>query len=120
MLDNIKQEVKKWDWKSQNIWEWDNKEAIATLISRIDRWYYKTKEIEIDLKVHNLATDNFTCNSLFDFLTHMQLVKNAKLKYPVIVNNRWEVIDWRHRICKAIMQGKKSIKWVMIMDCSVI
>ena len=116
----IDENVKTWDWKSQNIWEWENLIPIPTLIDRVERWYYKTKEVNIDLQVYNLRVESFTCDTLFQFLTHFTLVENADLKYPVILNNEWQVIDWRHRICKAIMRWYKSIKWIMILDSKVI
>ena len=81
MLDNIKQELKIWDSKAQGIWEWDNRISIPNLISRLERDYYITKEVDIDLQVYDLSTTSFTCPDLFQFMTHYKLVENANLKY---------------------------------------
>lgn len=122
MLDNIEYNLKTWDWKSQTIWkvnEEDEALLVPVLIGRLERWYYQTKEVEIDLSVIDLSNYSFTTNDLFDFMTHYKLVENADLKYPVILNRRWIIIDWRHRLCKAILQGKKKLKWIMILDSDV-
>jgi len=90
------------------------------MINDIERGFYKTKEVKIDLQVYNLSQDFFECTNLFEFLVHMELVNKAQIKYPVIVNREWRVIDGRHRICKAIMKWHKSIKWIMILDSKVV
>lgn len=120
MLENIKQEVKDWNWKSQHIWNWKNIVSIPNLIARIERWEYKIKNIKYNIKYFNLAWDNFECWDLFEFLTHIKLVENSDLQYPIILNNKWQVIDWRHRICKAILEWKEEIDWVMILNDTII
>lgn len=122
MIENIEYNLKTWDWKSQTIWkvnEEDEALPVPVLIGRLERWYYQTKEVEVDLSVIDLSKYAFTTNDLFDFITHYKLVENADLKYPVILNRRWIIIDWRHRLCKAILQGKKKLKWIMILDSDV-
>ena len=120
MLYSILENVNSFNWRSQTIWGWENITSIANLIDKVERWFYKTKEITIDLQVYNLRTDKFTCDTLYEFLTHYKLVENANLKYPVIVNREWQIIDWRHRVCKAILKWNKSIKWIMILDSDII
>ena len=120
MIENIKLNLKKWDWRSQSVWEWENKEQISVILSRIDSWYYITKKVELDLQVYDLSSSSFDCPDLFDFLIHYKLVENANLKYPIIINKDWKVVDWRHRICKAILKWHKKIKWIMIMDDSIV
>lgn len=120
MLEAIQINIKTWDWKAQSVWEWENKTEIPKLINRIESWYYKTRKVKIDLDVYNLYSSSFSCPDLFEFLTHYKLVEQANIDYPVIVNNQWAVIDWRHRICKAILLWKKHIKWIQILDSSVI
>ena len=122
MLENIEYNLKTWDWKSQAIWkeeDWTEEISVPALIWRIERWFYVTKEVEIDLSIINLNTYSFTTENLFDFMTHYKLVENANLKYPVILNRKWTIVDWRHRLCKAILQGKKKLKWIMILDSDI-
>jgi len=119
MLENIEKNIKTWDWKWQSTW-WDDSINIGTLISRIDNWYYQTKEVELSIDIIDLSTYSFGCPNLFEFLTHYKLVENADLSYPVIINQAWQIIDWRHRLCKAILEWKKTLKGVMILDSNII
>jgi hypothetical protein len=49
---------------------------------------------------------------LRDMIMHMQAVNNADLSFPIILDEDGEIMDGRHRIMKAILQGEKSIKAV--------
>ena len=123
MLESIKEYLKTWDWKCQWIGSdenWKNLVEVSTLIAQIERGCYKTKEVEIDLSVYNLWSYSFWTDDLFDFITHYKLVENANLKYPVILNRRWSIIDGRHRLCKAIIKWKKKLKWIMILDSDIL
>lgn len=120
MLEPIKISVKTWDWKAQTVGGEDNKVAIWVILNRIESWYYKTKKLKLNIEVYNLRSDSFDCWNLFDFLTHYRLVENAKLKYPVIINSEGQVIDGRHRICKAILKGLKEVDAIQILDARVI
>ena len=120
MKKPIKKSLEKWNWRSQSIWEWEDKLFIPQLINRVENWYYQTRKVKLDLKIYNLQTDSFDCETLFQFLQHYILVENADMSYPVIINNMGQVIDGRHRICKAILLWKKSIKAIQILDSSVI
>lgn len=117
MKENIEQSIKQWDWRSQSVWDLEVK--VSSILSRIEAWYYQTKEVEIDLEVFNLASYRFKTEDLFDFITHYKLVEKAELKYPVIVNMRGEIIDWRHRLCKAIIKGEKKLKAIMIINSNI-
>ena len=112
MLDAIKLNMKTYDWKSQSY----NWESISKIIARLERGHYQTKDVEIDLSVIDLSKYNFNNCNLFEFMTHYKLVEDSNLNYPVIVNSRGNIIDGRHRLCKAIMKGKKKLKWIMVLD----
>lgn len=120
MLEVIKINEKRWDWKAQFVWEWETKEQISSIINRVEAWYYKTKKVKLDLTIINLETYTFSCPNIFEFMTHYRLVENANLDYPILINNLWQIIDWRHRLCKAILQGKKNINAIQILDSSII
>ncbi len=50
--------------------------------------------------------------TLREMVTHMQAVNDAQLKYPIILDEDGEVMDGRHRIMKALLNGNKTIKAV--------
>ena len=122
MLDIIELNLKSWDWKGQTIWSketWEVWYPVSVLLNRIESWYYQTKEVEMNIETLSLTNYSFTTNDLYDFMTHYKLVENADLSYPIILNRRWEIVDWRHRLCKAILQWHKTIKWIMILDSDI-
>ncbi|MBT8092249.1 MAG: hypothetical protein KJN77_04375 [Gammaproteobacteria bacterium] len=50
--------------------------------------------------------DSPTCRSL---LKHMQLIDEADLGYPIILDQDGRVMDGMHRVCRAVREGKDSI-----------
>ena len=55
---------------------------------------------------YGLEGDSPTCRSL---LTHIQLIDDADLHYPIILDPDGRVMDGMHRVCKSVLEGKKSI-----------
>jgi len=53
------------------------------------------------------------CNIL-EIAFHCKKVKDANLKYPIILDWNGNIADGRHRIIKALVEGKKTIKAVRI------
>ena len=51
-------------------------------------------------------------DTMRSFLEHMKQVQEADLSYPIILNEDGAIIDGRHRFCKAILEGHKTIKAV--------
>ena len=49
---------------------------------------------------------------LRDMVTHMKAVLNADLSYPIILDEDGEIMDGRHRIMKAMLEGIETIKAV--------
>ena len=49
---------------------------------------------------------------LRSFIEHMQMVNDADLSYPIIMNENGVIIDGRHRLAKAIIEGHETIKTV--------
>lgn len=50
--------------------------------------------------------------TLRELVGHMKSVNDADLKYPIILDEDGEVMDGRHRIMKAMLENKKTIKAV--------
>lgn len=101
--------AKTWDRKWQSVW----KIKVATLISRLER--EETVELDYDLSAIDLSNEGIQCKDLYEVIEHYKLVKKANLKYPILLWHKWEVLDGRHRICKAIIEGRKTIKAIMFI-----
>lgn len=50
--------------------------------------------------------------TLRELAGHMIAVQNANLKYPIILDEDGEIMDGRHRLMRAIIEGKETIKAV--------
>ena len=50
--------------------------------------------------------------NMIDFVRHILTVKKANLKYPIILDDEGYIMDGRHRVAKALLMGKKTIKFV--------
>lgn len=68
------------------------------------------------LPVKKLALDEMyieycaPCKDNFrDFIAHIKLVNDADLSYPIILNENGALIDGKHRLAKAILEGRKTI-----------
>lgn len=51
--------------------------------------------------------DNPTCSAIAE---HCKLITETELKYPIILSSNGRVMDGMHRVCKAFIEGKKTIK----------
>jgi hypothetical protein len=49
-------------------------------------------------------------------VAHMQLVDAADLTYPIILAANGEVMDGRHRLAKALREGRPAIDAVQFVD----
>ena len=85
----------------------DNRWFIARLITLVKD--FDVMEIPLEhMNVYYLYK-NLT---LRDMVTHMQAVNDADLSYPIILDEDGEVMDGRHRIMKALLNGERAIKAV--------
>jgi hypothetical protein len=50
--------------------------------------------------------------TLREIARHCEKINNASLKYPIILNADGSLMDGGHRLCKAILEGHKTIKAV--------
>lgn len=66
---------------------------------------------EIPMKHLNICQAYGDVN-LRQIVEHMISVNNADLRYPIILDEDGAIMDGRHRIMKALLQGKESIKAV--------
>lgn len=72
-----------------------------------------------DLKVFSIPMQGFNSYNLapvatdtVDFVMHLDLVVNADMQYPIILDQEGFVMDGRHRVLHAMLNKHKSIKAV--------
>lgn len=78
-----------------------------------------SKELEVfklplsGLNLHNLHPN---VRTMIDFVKHMKQVRSADLRYAIILDEDGYVMDGRHRIAKALLEGKESINAVRFSE----
>lgn len=55
--------------------------------------------------------DQPTCRKIAE---HAKLIAETDLSYPIIVDPDGRVMDGMHRVCKALMEGRTSVKAVRL------
>jgi hypothetical protein len=82
------------------------------------KWYVsRLIELSKDLPVMEVPLNHLSVWAKYDIslrelVGHMKAVLEADLQYPIILDEDGEVMDGRHRIMKAILNGHETIKAV--------
>jgi len=73
-----------------------------------------SKELEVmEIPLKHLNVYNRYENlTLREMVMHFRAVNDADLKYPIILDEDGEIMDGRHRVMKALLNDKKTIKAV--------
>ena len=93
---------------------------------KYDYWYATTlyeevkkqKLVPFDVPLAAIPLDYlpFRVDHLDDFIYQVTRIKNTDSKYPIIIDDRGTVADGYHRIAKAILEGKTTIKAYRIKE----
>ena len=79
-------------------------------------------ELSKNLEVMDIPLNHMNMYYKYENLTlrelagHMVAVREADLKYPIILDEDGEIMDGRHRLIKAIIENKKTIKAVRFKE----
>ena len=64
----------------------------------------------------DLTDEPFECNQLHKFIFQCKRVLNCSLDYPIILDDYGQIADGYHRLCKAILEGKETIKAIRLLE----
>lgn len=67
---------------------------------------------EMPLEHLNIKDLSLSFETLRDVVMNIRAVLNADLSYPIILDENGSVMDGRHRIAKALLEEKETIKFV--------
>ena len=76
---------------------------------------YKAKDLKpFDIPLEHLciSSKKIGDTSIRGFVSHMKMVQDADLSYPIILDEDGAIFDGCHRVAKALLEGKESIKAV--------
>lgn len=78
-------------------------------------------EMAKDLKVQTASIDAFAMDysapcsdDLISFAQHMKQSLDADLSFPIILSPSGVIVDGRHRLIKALVEGKESLTFVRL------
>jgi hypothetical protein len=98
--------------------EWFPAEQQMATLGRHSWSVARLIQLSKDLPVMTIPLDALCINYPYEKLRmremvmHMKAVNAANLKYPIILDEDGEIMDGCHRIMKALLLGKKTIKAV--------
>lgn len=64
---------------------------------------------ELPLAGLDLSKLLFRCSSTDEFVWQMKRCLDSNLDHPIILDNLGQVADGNHRICKALLEGRRTI-----------
>jgi hypothetical protein len=108
-------EIKPWSEGKVDSQEIDDGYCVYDIPSVI----FQARELEpfdMPLIGMNMAYKVSNGDYLIDFVSHMKSVLAADLTKPIILDRDGWLIDGRHRICKALLEGHQTIKAVRFAE----
>ena len=64
----------------------------------------------------DLTIEPFECSQIHSFIFQMKRVSQCSLDYPIILDEVGQIADGYHRLCKAILEGKETIKAIRLLE----
>lgn len=81
--------------------------------------FAKAKEYkiqELPLWCVNLTSEAFESSTLSTFIFQCKRVQECSLDYPILLDDCGQIADGYHRVCKAILEGKETIKAIRLEE----
>lgn len=79
--------------------------------------FAKAKEYpvqDLPLWCLNLSVNPFELDNFNSFIFQVKRVNECSLDYPIILDSDGRIADGYHRVCKAILEGKETIKAIRL------
>ena len=97
---------------------WDTLHSQSVSADNGDTWLIteiidQAKDLPIfDLPLYHLSISNkrIADTDIREFVAHMKMILEADLSVPIILDEDGAIFDGRHRVAKALLEGKTTIK----------
>ncbi len=79
----------------------------------------KTKGLEVyALPIYHMSTPSrwLEESSMIDIVGHIKMVLDADLTMPIILDEDGDIMDGRHRLAKALLEGRETILAVRLEE----
>lgn len=89
-------------------YKWGNRRYIVSKLIEV------AKDLEpFDIPLIGLNIANLIdIHTMKDFVGHMMRVMEVDLSYPIILDDEGFIMDGRHRVAKALLEGRTTIRAV--------
>lgn len=74
------------------------------------------KPFDVPLASFDLSPLHFKVGCTDDFIWHMKRCMDCDTDIPILLDNLGQIADGNHRVCKAIIEGKRYIKALRLKD----
>ena len=81
--------------------------------------FAKAKEypvLDLPLWAIDLSDEPFDSRNLKQFIENVKRVNDCSLEYPIILDDNGQIADGYHRLCKAILEGRETIKAIRLEE----
>ncbi len=81
--------------------------------------FAKAKEypiLDLPLWGIDLHCTAFDAEDLQNFIFQCKRVQDTSLEHPIILDNYGQIADGYHRVCKAILEGRETIKAIRLEE----
>ncbi len=87
-------------WKPETLWKFAEEQG------------YEVRELPLwTVNIHDMPWQLYTMR---DFIREMYHVSQCTFDYPIIIDNMGVIADGMHRVCKAFLEGKDTIKAIRL------
>ena len=91
-----------------------NSYDVPTLIQFAKEKGYKP--FDMPLVSIYIGSEPFRITDFAQFLYHIKRVDNVSLEYPILIDDHGYICDGWHRVAKAFLEGKKTIKAIRLLE----
>ena len=85
-----------------------------TLVAFAKHKNYKT--FDLPLVGIDISHIPFSANTFGQFLYHLKRVNDTSLDYPVILDDEGVICDGWHRVAKAYLEGRPTVKAIRLLE----
>jgi hypothetical protein len=92
-------------------WDVDRLLHLTSILEPIDLPLERIRELD-EAFWFSGARDTATCRRVAE---HARLINETSLDYPIIIDPEGRVMDGMHRVCKALINGLRTIKALKLL-----
>lgn len=101
-------EIEKLDFEDSSYVRGDKVWTAKQLYDQVEK--EKLEPFDYPLAGYNLFEMGFQVRDMWEFVYHAKRVERASYDYPIILDDCGQIADGYHRIAKALLDGKATIK----------